>query len=88
MLSPTRAATGAPDFLFNDWLEPIACGAKSRLMMMNGRDWFSPKLAQYHSKQFIKGWTEARIRDSKSNVQSSTRLTPGYYGTYRGSKAI
>jgi hypothetical protein len=88
MLKPTKAATECPDFLYNDWLEEIAHGAKARLVMMSGREWFNPKMHDYHNKEFIKGWVEGRIRDAKSNVQSSTRLKPGYFGNYRGSRAL
>jgi hypothetical protein len=88
ILKPTKSSTNGPDFLYNDWLEVIAHGAKARLVMMSGREWFMPKMYTYYKKEFIKGWTDARIRDSKSNVQSSTRLRPGYFGTYRGAKSI
>lgn len=85
ILKPTKDAESGPDFLYNDWMEVIAHGAKMRLKMMSGRDWFDPKTASYDRKEFIKGKTEARIRDAKSNVASSTRARPGYFGTFRNS---
>lgn len=82
-LKSTKIATDGPDFLFNDWLEIIAHGAKGRLMAMAGRSWSNPQMVPYHSKKFINGWVEARIRDSKSNVESSSALRPLSHGFYR-----
>ena len=85
ILKPTKASTLGPDFLYNDWLEEISHGAKARLKSMSGRIWSDKTSVKFHRREFIKGWTEARIRDTKSNVQSSTRLKPGYFGSYRRS---
>jgi len=83
ILKPTRASVDGPDFLFNDWLEPIAHGAKARLKAMKGRGWYDPASLKFHRRQFInEGWVEARIRDAKSNAQGSTKAAPQEYGFY------
>jgi len=84
ILKPTKASTFGPDFFYNDWLEPIAAGAKARLLAMK-RPWGDKSMVSYHRRLFINGWTEARIRDSKSNVASSSRAKPQAFGIYRGS---
>lgn len=88
ILKPTKASTSGPDFLFNDWLEPIAHGAKKRLKAMSGRTWFDGSMVKYHSREFINGWVEARIRDAKSNVMSSSVVRPQKFGFYRSSRRI
>lgn len=87
ILKPTLDGTEGPQFLFDDWLEAIAAGAKSKLMYMSGRVWSNPKMAPYHRQIFVRGTTEARIRDAKSNVQSSSFMTPRVkFGRYTNSR--
>jgi len=88
VLKPTKASLSGPDFLYNDWLEEIAHGAKKRLKAMSGRSWADPQMVKYHSREFINGWVEARIRDSKSNVSSSSTAIPQRFGFYRSSRRI
>jgi hypothetical protein len=86
-LKPTLDGVSGPNFLFDDWLEPISHGAKARLKAMSGRPWQDTKMIQFHRREFITGWTEARIRDSKSNVQSSTFMQPKVrFGRYTNSR--
>jgi len=82
-LKPTKLSTSGPDFLYNDWLEPIAHGAKARLKSMSGRQWMDKSMVRHHRREFINGWTEARIRDSKSNIQAGTVPVPRPFGIYR-----
>jgi hypothetical protein len=84
VLKPTKASLEGPDFLFNDWLDAIAAGAKARLMAMAGRPWTNVKLVKLHRATFVRGYVEARIRDAKSNVESSSDTRPQSFGFYRG----
>jgi hypothetical protein len=86
ILKPTKTSTFGPDFMFNDWLEPIASGAKAKLLAMK-RPWGDKSMVSFHRRLFINGWIEARIRDAKSNVMSSSRVRPQPFGVYRGSRA-
>lgn len=86
LLKPTKTSTFGPDFMYNDWLEPIASGAKAKLLAMK-RPWGDKSMVSYHRRLFINGWTEARIRDSKSNVMSSSTVRPQPFGIYRGSRS-
>jgi hypothetical protein len=81
-LKPTRASTEGPEFLYNNWLEPIAHGAKARLKAMS-RPWADKNMIKFHRREFINGWVEARIRDSKSHIQSGTAAVPRPFGIYR-----
>lgn len=84
ILKPTKASTSGPDFLYNDWLEPIAHGAKARLCAQAARPWGNKSMVRFHRSEFIGGYVEARIRDTKSNVQSSTVPYPSRrFGVYR-----
>ncbi len=86
-LKPTRDSTSGPDFLFDDWLEQIAHGAKARLMAMAQRPWANLDMVPYHRREFIKGWTEARIRDAKSNVVGSSKTFPDMkFGRYHNNR--
>lgn len=90
VLEPTRSATTLPDFMYDDWAEPIAHGAKARLCAMKGRSWSQPwTTVQYHSTMFKDGWVTARIRDAKTNVKSSSQILPygnTQFGFYRGQR--
>lgn len=86
ILKPTKAATSGPDFLFNDWLEPISSGAKARLLAMSGRPWSDKSMVKFHRREFTDGWVEAKIRDAKSNVFSSSTLRPQNFGSYRNTR--
>lgn len=85
VLKPTKASTAGPDFLFDDWVDPISHGAIARLQAMNGRAWMgAANKVAYHRREFIKGWAEARTRDDKGNtVNSSTAVSPFGFGNYR-----
>ena len=85
ILKPLKDSTFGPDFFFNDWLEEISSGAKARLLAMK-RPWGDNSMVKYHRRLFINGYVEARIRDSKSNVMSSSTARPQPFGVYRGSR--
>lgn len=88
ILKPTKDATEGEDFLFDDWLEPIAHGAKARLKAMAARPWGDKSMIQFHRRLFINGWVEARIRDAKSNVASSSTARPQSFGQYRNTRRL
>lgn len=83
ILKPAKTVTQLPHYLYNDWLETIAHGAKARLKAMSGRPWADPAMVGFHRKEFINGYVEARIRETKSGVQSSTVVAPRAFGFYR-----
>jgi len=85
ILKPTKTSTFGPDFMFNDWLEEISAGAKARLLAMK-RPWGDKSMVKFHRRLFINGYIEARIRDAKSNVMSSSAVRPQPFGIYRGSR--
>ncbi|MDR1685221.1 MAG: hypothetical protein LBR82_02065 [Desulfovibrio sp.] len=66
-LRPSRTATHVPQFLYDEWCEPIASGAVFRLKMMTGPKitWSDPQGAVYHQKVAIEGTAEARARQMR-----------------------
>lgn len=89
LLHLSRDSTEAPDWLYDNWLEEVAHGAKFRLKAMSGRGWENLDMVPYHRREFYGGINEARIRDSKSNVMSSSTADPqrnrfGHYRRRRG----
>lgn len=44
-LKPTQAALGIPDDQFNEYLDDISNGAKARILMTAGTDFYNPDLA-------------------------------------------
>lgn len=42
---PNESATGVPDEVFNRYREPIAFGAKARMMLMSGKPWSNEQKA-------------------------------------------
>jgi len=52
-LIPTRESHEAPDFLFNQYADIIAYGAKSRLHEMTGRPWYDRTSATDNKRLFL-----------------------------------
>ena len=51
-LRPAATATTVPDFLYTDWKDAIAAGAKFRLFMMSSSAWGDTTKAAIFSQQF------------------------------------
>lgn len=54
ILKPTQTATTLADTLYDDHLEAISHGAKSRLFAKPGKPWTSADAAIYHDAMFMK----------------------------------
>ncbi|OUR99226.1 hypothetical protein A9Q81_11670 [Gammaproteobacteria bacterium 42_54_T18] len=63
-LMPDQGAIEVESFLFDDWYEVIAAGAKKRLLMSPGKAWSNPGLAGVYAQEFAQG-----IADGKSRAQ-------------------
>lgn len=70
-LKPTRLSSSVEDVLFEDYAEPIASGAVSRLMSSVGKAYSSPQGASLHRALFVQGLNVARQRSSHGHTRSN-----------------
>lgn len=81
-LKPIQGATKLPGSLYEDHVEAIGYGAKSKLLSMRGRPWSDPKFASYNKTEFER----AKKREKAERLNDYTRqssLCPrpvNYYG--------
>ncbi|WP_022667916.1 hypothetical protein [Desulfospira joergensenii] len=73
-LKPLETVSSLPNFLFNDWFQTIAAGAKAKLMIMPGRAWSNPNLAVIHSDVFEDGVGDA-MREQFSKTMPTEKRT-------------
>lgn len=71
-LRPTRASTGGDDILYNDWLDAIASGAKSKLQANLTATWRNPELSAHHKNIFDSGKAQAIAKIMKGGRASLT----------------
>lgn len=69
-LVPTRASTSFEDFLFEQWGEFIACGAKARLMLNPGKPYTNADAASINQTRYMTALNDARQRAIRGNVRS------------------
>jgi len=74
-LAPSRDAYEAPESIYNEYLEVIACGAKARLMDMSSRPWYNPQGAAMEGVKFQRGITAARQTEAKNHGQMSNKVS-------------
>lgn len=72
-LKPTRASTTFPSWIYERYIETIAHGAKSRIMMSPKKPYSDLKLASYHSEMFNGLVGEARIRAVRGTTRAALR---------------
>lgn len=72
VLKPSLAATGVEDFLFVDHAKSIAYGALSTVLLIPGKEWSNPDMANYFRAKFFSCADEAKLRDTRrSNLRVS-----------------
>lgn len=74
-LSPTRIATGLPDWIANDYWEDIVSGALARLMMMPGRAWTNMEAGNYHRNLFDSAIAQAKETGLRALSRAPLRVT-------------
>ncbi len=77
---PTYNATTLPDFL-SRYVDVIANGAKSELMMMPGVEWSNPQLGSYYKQQFQEGIARSKILDAHGRVPGPLRVKYRTFGS-------
>lgn len=70
-LVPLRTSTTCEDFLFEQWVEPIAAGAVSKLQLSAGKPYSNPAAAAIHQATFIRGLNAARQKANRGYTRSN-----------------
>lgn len=76
---PARDATYLPGFLYDDWVEPIAAGAKWRLLSTPGKRWTQPEFAAKYAQEFKAGVGHARIAMNTSHTAKSLTVRKPFF---------
>jgi hypothetical protein len=72
---PSRDSYEAPAFIYDKYLEAIACGAKARILKMKGRPWYSPVAAMEEMKDYESKRKSATIDAQKSHTRVSKSVS-------------
>ena len=80
-LVPSLSATSIPDDVYTFYGEAIEKGAKGKLMMQRGTQWYEPKLGAVFADEFNIAVNDARIEEMAGQVPSSTRVQPRLFGS-------
>lgn len=70
-LKPSRSATGVEDVIYEDYMETIGAGARSRLFMIPNTLHFNPQMAGVNKMQFDQGVNVARQRANRGHTRSN-----------------
>ena len=73
-LKPLPTVTALPDFLFNDYYQAIAAGAKAKLMIMPGKEGTNPEYANLHSEVFQTGVRGAMRKVFQKTMPTEKRV--------------
>ena len=73
-LVPTRSSTTCEDFIFEQWVEPIAAGAVARLQISSGKPYSNTQAAGANQARFLAGVNLARSRAVRGFNRSSLRV--------------
>lgn len=71
-LKPAPGSDGADDFIYNDWHEAIAHGAKRRLMEIPEKKWTNLALARFHGQKFTYFINQALAKADKGNLRQAS----------------
>lgn len=69
-LVPLRDSTQVEDFLYEQWGEAIASGAKARLMLNPGKPYTNQEAAAINQGRYMMAMNDARQRAIRGNVRS------------------
>lgn len=77
---PTLTATTLPDFLGREFMDVMASGVKSHLMLMPGVSWSNPALAEFYGQKYESGVLDARIRELHDRVPGRLTVASRSFG--------
>lgn len=70
-LAPLRTSTQCEDFLFEQWVEPIASGAVAKLQLSSGKPYSNPQAAAINQARFMQGVNAARQKANRGYTRAS-----------------
>jgi hypothetical protein len=70
-LKPSRSSTGVEDVVWEDYMETIGAGARSKLLMIPGTIYFNPNMGGINRLQFDQGINVARQRANRGHTRSN-----------------
>lgn len=70
-LVPLRTSSSCEDFIFEQWVEPIAAGAVAKLQLSAGKPYSNPAAAAIHQATFIRGLNAARQKANRGYTRSN-----------------
>jgi hypothetical protein len=82
-LPPGRDGDGAADIaqaLLDQWADAVAAGARSRLLLMPGKEWSSAELGAVDDRRFRLGLQRARNALAKGRTRVSLSARPRTFG--------
>lgn len=71
---PTRDSTAVDERIFEEYLEPIACGALAKLFILPQKPWTNPEASKWHSDKFNEGIDKARQKALKGFGRARRRV--------------
>lgn len=74
VLAPSRTSTTVEDFIYNEYLEVIAAGARARLYAIPGQPFSDMTLAMLNRRDFAAGISKAKIQANKGMNRASMRV--------------
>lgn len=80
VLAPAHDAAAAEDLLLDQWAVAVAHAAKAELMLVPGKPWTQPQLAEHHQRQFAAHVARARGRASAGWTATALTARPRAFG--------
>lgn len=74
-LQPSRTSSQFPSWIWTRYFDPLAAGAKARLMAMPGKPWTNAQMAAVYRAQFEVGAAGAKIESMQSLSRAVLRTT-------------
>jgi hypothetical protein len=75
-LAPTKTSTGIENFIYDLYSEPLAAGAKARLMLVPSKPFTDPNTSREYRMQFSAAITDAKWRAHKSLTNAQLQMAP------------
>ena len=72
--APTRASTSVNSSLYEEYLDPIAWGARSRLYGTPKQPYYDPRAAMEYAMKFRVAMNEARVRVNRGLTRSTQQI--------------
>jgi len=80
VLAPTHDGPSVPDHIHRDHAAAVAHAAKAELMLVPGKPWTQPQLAEHHARQFAAHVSRARGRVTTGWTGETLTVPPRSFG--------